>query len=161
LGFNPGTGAVGLSLAGVGDAITPGILAEGWGVAGNGIWGGADRDEIGGGSFNVTVDSFSSTATTATSTVHLSTLPDLQIRQAYAPSAGAPNQLFEDVVTLTNNGGSAINDLRYTRAMDWDIPPTVFNEFVTHGGLPAANLLYSDDNGFTAPNPLGSRSPID
>src|SRR5262245_23391370 len=32
LGFNPGTGAVGLSLAGVGDAITPGILAEGWGV---------------------------------------------------------------------------------------------------------------------------------
>ena len=31
-----GSGGVGLDLSGIGDAITPGCLCEGWGAAGNG-----------------------------------------------------------------------------------------------------------------------------
>jgi len=149
LGFD----GVGIFLAGVGDAITPGCLCEGWGVAGNGIpgWGSVDD----GGISNLTVDSFVSTASTATSIVHLTSLPDLMVTQAYAPSVGAPATLFEDLVTITNTSGATITDIRYRRVMDWDVPPTEFDEFVTIGGLPAANLLFSNDNGFDTSNPLG------
>lgn len=153
-----GFAGVGLSFAGVGDALTPGCMCEGWGVAGNGIAGWASVDT--GGVVNITVDSFTSTASTATSSVHLTSLPSLTITQAYAPSAGAPTTLFEDTVTITNTGVADITDVRYRRGMDWDVPPTQFNEFVTIGGLPAANLIYSDDNGFTIVNPLVASFPI-
>lgn len=149
---------VGLSYAGVGDALTPGCMCEGWGVAGNGIAGWASVDN--GGISNITVDSFASTASTATSAVHLTSLPSLTITQAYAPSAGAPTTLFEDTVTIANTGAADVTDVRYRRVMDWDVPPTEFNEYVTIGGLPAANLLYSDDNGFNHSSPLIASSPI-
>jgi len=155
-----GWAGTGLNLAGVGDALIPGCMCEGWGVAGNGIAGYANISTDGGVN-NLVLDSFTSTPSTAISQVHLNTLPDLQVTQSYAPSAGAPNQLFEDQVTITNNGNGTINDVRYRRVMDWDVPPTEFSELVTIGGLPAANLLYSSDNGFETANPLGTRSAID
>jgi type IV pilus assembly protein PilY1 len=149
----------GLVLAGVGDAISPGCFCEGWGVAGNGISGYADVSIDG--VANLTAEPFVSTPTTAISTTHLTSLPDLQVTQSYAPSAGAPTALYEDQVTVKNNSDKTITDIRYRRVMDWDIPPTVFHEFVTIGGLPAADLLYSSDNGFETANPLGSRSALD
>jgi type IV pilus assembly protein PilY1 len=149
---------VGITFAGVGDALTPGCMCEGWGVAGNGIAGWASVAN--GGISNITVDSFASTASTATSIVHLTSLPSLQITQAYAPSAGAPTALFQDTVTIANTGAVDILDIRYRRVMDWDVPPTEFAEYVTIGGLPATNLLYSDDNGFTHSSPLSPSSPL-
>jgi type IV pilus assembly protein PilY1 len=151
-------GGVGLALAGLGDGIFPGCLCEGWGVAGNGIagWGSIDN----GGISNLILDSFVSTPSTATSTVHLASLPDLQVIQAYAPAAGAPTALFEDKVTIKNNGAAPITGIRYRRVMDWDIPPTEFSEHVTIGGLPAANVLFSSDNGFATSNPLGGTGSI-
>src|SRR5689334_2509259 len=59
LGFD----RVGLNLAGVGDAIIPGCLCEGWGVAGNGVAGYANVSEDGGPN-NLVVDSFTGTAST-------------------------------------------------------------------------------------------------
>lgn len=153
-----GFSGVGLAYAGVGDALTPGCMCEGWGVAGNGIAGWASVDN--GGVFNVVVDSFASTASTATTSMHLGTLPSLQITQAYAPSAGAPANLFQDRVTIANTGVAAITDVRYRRVMDWDVPPTPFSEYVTIGGLPAANLIYSNDNGFGHSNPLIFQGPL-
>lgn len=153
-----GFSGVGLSFAGVGDALTPGCMCEGWGVAGNGIAGWASVAN--GGIVNVVVDSFVSTPSTATTMVHLGSLPSLQVTQAYAPSAGAPTSLFQDTVTIANTGAADILDVRYRRVMDWDVPPTTFREFVTIGGLPAANLIYSDDNGFTHSSPLSPSSPI-
>lgn len=147
-----GFGDVGLNLSGVGDAIIPGNLYEGWGVSGSGKAGYADF--FASGIVNLSSDSFSSSASTATSVVHLTDLLDLQVTQAYAPSAGAPLSLFEDTVTITNRGSSSISNVRYTRVMDWDVPPTPFDEYVTIGGVPSANLLYSSDNGFASPNPL-------
>ena len=146
-----GFGGRGITLIGLGDAITPGCLCEGWGVAGNGIAG----DQTGGGVSNLTLESFTSTASTATSTVHLTSLADLHVSQHYAPAVGAPTALFEDIVTITNSSATdTITDLRYRRAMDWDVPPTPFNEFVTIGGLPATAVLDASDNGFADAGPL-------
>jgi type IV pilus assembly protein PilY1 len=90
--------------------------------------------------------------------VHLTSLPDLQITHVYQPSASS--SLFEAVVTLTNTGAGTLSDVRYTRAMDWDIPYTEFSEYVTIRGTGTTTyLLYSDTNGFEEPDPLGSRSP--
>jgi len=137
------------------DATSPGCLCEGWGAAANGI--GSDASIDSGGVNNLTVDSFASTASTATSVVHLTSLPDLQVTHAYQPSTDSAN-VFEAVVTLTNTGAGTLTDVRYTRAMDWDIPRDEFNEYVTIiGTATTTDLLYSDDNGFEQPNPLGSR----
>ena len=47
--------------------------------------------------------------------------------------------------------------------MDWDIPPTEFNEYVTIKGAAASaaspdtpKILYSGDNGFMRPDPFNS-----
>ena len=100
------------------------------------------------------MDSFTSTASTATSIVHLTTLPELVLTHDFVPAVGAPTALFEVIVTIENTGANPIADIRYRRAMDWDIPPTEFDEFVTIGGLPAANLLFANDNGFFNVDPL-------
>ena len=107
------------------------------------------------GTDGLTLDSFASTASTATSSVHLTALPGLSVTQAYAPSA-APTALFEDLVTITNNTGGTITDVRYVRVMDWDIPPTEFNEFVTIQGTGSTTLLEKSHNdGFDTADPLG------
>jgi PEP-CTERM motif len=147
---NLGYASTGLTYIGVGDATFPGCVCEGWGASANGIGGSANQDV--GGISGLNLVSFSSTASTATSVTSLSGLTDLVISQAYAPSTNSA--LFQDLVTITNNSSATMTDVRYTRAMDWDVPPTTFNEYVTIGGVGAANLLYSSDNGFANPNPL-------
>ncbi len=139
------------------DAIAPGCFCEGWGISANGVAGYAANDD--GGNSNIASSSFSSTATTATSVVTL-TGTTLQISQAYAPApaVGANTVLFVDTVTLTNTGSSALTNVRYARSMDWDIPPTEFNEYVTIGGVGASALLFSNDDGFCTPNPLTDSS---
>ena len=136
-----------------------GSPAEGWGVSFNGTTAGyANRNE--GGAIGLTVDSFGSTASTATSVVHtaLSAGGQVSVTQAYAPSLS--NNLYQTTVTLTNSGSATITDLRYRRVMDWDIDPTKFNESVTIQGYPAANLLHSGDYGFNSANPLSANASI-
>lgn len=149
-----GFGSVGINYQGVGDAIIPGCLCEGWGLSGNGIAGWAGNAN--GGTVNVTHGSFSSTATSATSTISLTSLPGLTMTQAYGGSASGG--LFRNHVTITNTSGATISDIRYSRSMDWDIPPTTFSEMVTIGGLPATAVLFSNDNGFATPDPLTNPS---
>ncbi len=140
------------------DSTAPGCLCEGWGVSANETTAGYANVSTDG-VVNLTVDSFTSTATTATSTVHLTSLPALKVTQAYAPAAAAPGLLFEDKVTITNTGLTALNNVRYVRVMDWDIPPTEFNEFVTIKGTATTTLLSSShDNGFNTANPLSPGS---
>ena len=75
----------------------------------------------------------------------------LQITHDFAPSAS--DNLYQVDVMIENTGAGAVGDLVYRRAMDWDIPPTEFSEFVTIGGWPAANLIGSSDDGFVTGNP--------
>ncbi len=144
------------------DATAPGCLCEGWGVAAThptlGTHSG-DADVSVGGVDNLTVDSFVSTPSTATSIVHLTSLPGLTVKQEYFPSASS--SLFENRVTITNTTGDTVTDVRYSRAMDWDVPPTEFAEYVTIGGLPAANVIFTSDNGFAEPDPVTGGGRID
>ena len=151
-----GVTGIGITRTGVGDGITPGCLCEGWGMSGNGIAGWVGNDN--GGTVNVTGTAFASTASTATASAQLTSLPTLRITQAYAPSASG--DLFINTVTITNFGASAVSDVRYTRSMDWDIPPTEFAENVTirRGGSTA--LLFSNNNGFATPNPLATPTSL-
>jgi hypothetical protein len=130
-----------------GDATSPGCYCEGWGVSVTGATG-WDNENFGG-AINLTLDSFvvSGGGTTATSVVHLTSLPGLTITQVYQPSASTP-YLYEAVITITNTTGGDLSDLHYRRVMDWDVPPTTFSELVTLQGVGLGNLIDSCTNGF-------------
>ena len=152
-------GVFGLFRNGLGDATSPGCLCEGWGVAatlssGNRIAGFANVAQ--GGVFGISGGEFGATANTATSQVDLQDAA-ISVTHSFGPSLALG--VFQASVTITNNTGSAINDLVYRRAMDWDIPPDEFNEYVTHGGVEAnletngGNVRYASDNGFASSDP--------
>lgn len=154
---------VGIALTGVGDGIIPGCPCEGWGVSASGGSGWANEDE--GGAFNLALVSFASDATSATSVVDVTTVPGLRVTQAYAPAYTdvLGGGLFRDTVTITNTNdvnGATLTDVRYRRVMDWDIPPTEFEEMVTIGGTAPAfasgTLVRTGDNGFDTANPLAT-----
>jgi type IV pilus assembly protein PilY1 len=137
----------------VGDALSPGCACEAWGASAGSTVGHAGVSN--GGISNITVDSFNSTSTTATSVTHLTSLAALEITQHYQPSKSAA--LFEDVVTIKNTGATTLTDVRYSRTMDWDIPPNEFSEFVTiKGTTTTSQLLHSGDNGFATPDPTST-----
>ncbi|HEU4977922.1 MAG TPA: Calx-beta domain-containing protein [Solirubrobacteraceae bacterium] len=158
-----GTGPVGLRINSLNlDSTAPGCPCEGWGIAdaGTSFSGYADEST---GTANVTVNSFTITSTSAVSDVTISDPAkpneEMHVVQDYHPSAASPN-LYEDTVTVTNSGTTAFTDLRYRRAMDWDIEPTAFSEWTTiHGTSP--QLLFDSDDGFATADPLAGPSYID
>lgn len=161
-GFNPdpsgGSRPVGLWRRGIGDATSPGCLCEGWGVAvtssGSREAGFANESAGTGG---LTGGTFGATTTTATSSIGLSGAP-VEVTHAYGPSLAA--DVFQGQVTIRNTSTTqTVGDVVYRRAMDWDIPPTEFDEFVTHRGVEAnlesvgGNVRYASDNGFASSDP--------
>lgn len=140
------------------DATAPGCLCEGWGVSASGISG--DANVALGGADGLGLGSFASTASTATSDTFLTGYPEIMITHHYMPSVSS--SLFEAVVTITNTDDVTATDVRYTRAMDWDIPPFEFAEYVTIGGTATTSeLLDFSDDGFDDPDPLaGPRADI-
>jgi hypothetical protein len=155
-----GEGTVGLRFLGA-DGISPGCLCEGWGVADaeTGLTGYANQNDVTP-VFNLSVQSFTSTATTATSVVTDNPIEgptSVRVTHEFKPAPETSN-LYEVTVSIENLSGGAISDLRYRRVMDWDVPPTPFNEFVTIDGAAPPELLFSNTNGFATANPLGSRT---
>lgn len=166
-----GIGYMGLRYIPTNAASTePGCQCEGWGVAllSTGTKGGANVSS-GGIASSLTVDSFTSTATTAKSvvTIHDATgAGALQVTHDYHPLA-TTDHLYEVAVTIKNLGNAAIaaGDLVYRRVMDWDIYPTPFSEYVTIQGVPAlmgiangSNILRTDNNGFNTWDPTSFSS---
>jgi type IV pilus assembly protein PilY1 len=139
-----------------GDATAPGCLCEGWGVSADAVVGRASIAN--GGISNLTVDSFVSDASSATSVVHLTSLAGLSVTHAYVPSA-SPG-LYQANISISNTTGADITSLRYRRVMDWDIPPTTFSELVTLQGVGLGDLVDSCDDGFEVPDPLAACSGI-
>jgi hypothetical protein len=134
------------------DATSPGCFCEGWGVSASGVSGYANEAASTAG---LTLTSFTSTASTATSTVSLSALAGVTVEQKYFESTAAPAALFQNRVTITNGTGATITDVRYVRVMDWDVPPTEFDEFVTIKGTATTTALEKSHlNGFYGSNPL-------
>jgi type IV pilus assembly protein PilY1 len=158
-----GTTIVGLrSLATTSDSTSPGCTCEGWGVgiASLGISGYANSAV---GTANLSLVSFTSTASTATSVVDVVVAGQsyLRVTHAYAPNAFT-SALYQVTVSIENISGQdlAAGDLFYRRVMDWDIPfPGV--EHVDIQGVPAAlgitngtNIFRTDNNGFNSGNPF-------
>lgn len=108
------------------------------------------------GSGGLTGGVFGSTTTTASSFIQLADYP-VSIQHFYGVSM-APN-VFQGNVTITNSGTSAVRDVVYRRVMDWDVPPTEFNEFVSHSGVTShlesagGNVRFASDNGFASSDP--------
>lgn len=153
-----GTTAVGLRYLPTGaESTAPGCLCEGWGVADatTGLTGFANNAS---GSGGLTLSSFISSATTATSTVDVGGL--FRVIHDFKPSAQSVN-LYEALVTIQNIGTSDVGDLRYRRVMDWDVEPTAFNEFSTiQGGASASKVLFTSNDGFASSNPLAGNSDL-
>ncbi|WP_372628056.1 PEP-CTERM sorting domain-containing protein [Arsukibacterium sp.] len=131
-----------------------GCECEGWGVAAGGTSGFANNAL---GTAGLSLVSFDSTATTATSITTMGGL--LQITHNFALAAET-DHLFRVAVTIENISGADIANLLYRRTFDWDASPTPFNEFVTIGGTAGASaVLGANDNGFCSSNPLEICSP--
>jgi hypothetical protein len=161
LGLNPeghvdawsGTESLGLQYVPTGgDALIPGCWCEGWGIHDllSGVAGWASVSN-GGISSNLVVQEFDVTATTARSVVEIA--GRLRVTHDYRPS-GDP-RLFEVRVRVENIGATDAS-LVYRRAMDWDVPPTEFDEFVTVQGT-APYLLDVTNDGFSYVDP---REPL-
>jgi len=146
-------GGTGIFYAGVGDAIIPGCPCEGWGVRMNNddllrTWA---NNASGSGGIGAAVLS-GVTASTAISTVTPIWDSDVSIVHSFAPSSQA--DVFAVTVTVANSGTTNYTNLQYQRAMDWDVTPTAFSEYVTHQGVVAnltsngGNILYASDDGF-------------
>lgn len=148
----------------LGDAISPGCPCEGWGVSTTydavTTSGFANRSLGFGG---LTGGTFGSTANTASSSISLSGAP-IQVDHLFGPSLQA--DIFQVNVTIRNAGDQTAENIVYRRVMDWDVPPTEFNEFVTHQGVVAnlvgngGNVLFASDNGFASGNPLSAAGSI-
>tara|TARA_R110002020_G_scaffold130508_1_gene292026 strand:+ start:445 stop:1446 length:1002 start_codon:yes stop_codon:yes gene_type:complete len=153
-----GTTEVGLRFLPSGnEATSHGCLCEGWGVgiADTMEFGFANNDD---GVSGLSLVSFGSTASTATSVVEMGT--SLRVTHSFGPAAETPN-LYRVNVSIENISGVDINDLRYTRTFDWDIEPETFSELVTHAGVETTTaLLYSNDNGFNNSNPFAVRNAL-
>jgi type IV pilus assembly protein PilY1 len=152
------------------DATTPGCLCEGWGAGARdsrGLQFHGRANESAGGVSNVTVKSFETSDTSLVSTVWINDSagnPVLEVIHRFGPSALVPSTLFQGLITITNISGNTLQDVRYNRTMDWDIPPTEFSERVSIQGARASvtssdtpRILYSGDNGFMTPNVWNSR----
>ena len=151
------------------DATTPGCLCEGWGagfIDRVGMQSHGRANQSVGGVHNIEVKSFVSDETSITSTVWIKDSvgqPVLEVTHRFGPAAKVPGALFQALVTMTNISGDSLQDVRYNRTMDWDVPPTEFNEYVTIKGAAASaaspntpKILYSGDNGFMTPDPFSS-----
>ena len=143
------------------DATSPGCFCEGWGVSVNNATSGYANVSVDGVVNLSVVGAPVATASTFTTTTALTSLPGLTVTHAYAPADNAPGALFKVVVTIRNETGAAVNDVKYVRVMDWDVPPTEFNEYVTIRGTATTTLLErSHNDGFETANPLVNGAPI-
>jgi type IV pilus assembly protein PilY1 len=150
------------------DSTAPGCTCEGWGVAIASLGRFGNANSAVGGVQNLTLVSFTSTASTATSVTRMMSAAGgalLEIRHEYSPLASTPN-LYQVAVSITNLSGAdlAAGDLRYRRVMDWDIP-VPGREINSIQGIPAAlgiangtNLRYASNDGFESGNPLSSNN---
>jgi type IV pilus assembly protein PilY1 len=144
------------------DATSPGCFCEGWGVSVNNDTSGFANVSTDGGVNNLSlVGAPAATPSTFTTTTAIASLPGLTVTHAYAPAEKAPTALFEVKVTISNKTGVAVDDVKYVRVMDWDVPPTEFNEYVTIRGTGTTTLLErSHNDGFETANPLINGGPI-
>lgn len=139
------------------DALTPGCDCEAWGVAANGQEGQIGRTT---GTNNITFLSAVTGAGSYTSVTGLASLSGLTVTQTFSEAVTtATGALFVNKVTIRNNTDATMTDVRYARAMDWDVPPTEYNEHSTFKGVSTTkSLLHATDDGFADALPISGMS---
>ena len=159
-GLGPdGYNLYGVWRTGMGDATSPGCPCEGWGAAvtaSDGIrYAGWANQASGSGGYTDGV--FGSVGNTASSRVRIAGT-DVVVTQNYGPSL-APDLFMAQVTVKNTSLTDTFGDLVYRRAMDWDIPPHVFDELVTHVGVVrnleanGGKVRYASNNGFASSDP--------
>lgn len=157
-----------VAAGGSGEALAPGCYCEGWGIGDltTGEYGmsGASFGQYGITSQTVTASGTGTDShSTGSAAVAVATVSDgalsLQVTNTFEQSISS--SLYKVTIDIVNTGLTAVGNLVYRRAMDWDVPPTEFNEYVTLQGWPAANLIASSDNGFASGNPNQPLSEIE
>lgn len=142
-----------------GEALAPGCACEGWGLSDITTSQFGKAGETFGytnitGATITTSGTGSATNSIGDSSTSMVTITDgtfvFDVEHAFSTS-DSPN-LYQVDVTTTNMGAD-VGELVYRRAMDWDVPPTEFNEYVTIQGWPASRLRGSSDDGFADGNP--------
>jgi hypothetical protein len=142
-----------------GEALAPGCSCEGWGLGdlATGSYAMAGEDFGFNGILNSSVTA--SGTGNAVGSVGSSAVSITEIREAelnvllthtFAPSVS--QYLYSVRVDILNQGGAEIGNLVYRRAMDWDVPPDEFNEYVTLQGWPATALIGTSNDGFASGN---------
>jgi hypothetical protein len=69
--------------------------------------------------------------------------------------------IYKVDVEIHNNNATATGPLVYRRVVDWDVPPTTFNELVTSVGSGQPRVRFVSDDGFASSDPLTGPSQID
>jgi uncharacterized protein YhjY with autotransporter beta-barrel domain len=142
-----------------GEALAPGCDCEGWGLGDltTGSYGMAGQS-FGFRGINTSSVTASGTGTQPASVgsgaVSVTNVVDAELdvllTHTYAPSTS--DNLYSVTIDILNQGAGDIGNLIFRRAMDWDIPPDEFNEFVTLQGWPATALVGSSNDGFVDGN---------
>lgn len=158
MGLN-GTSLVGLRLMSTnGEASAPGAPCEGWGVAN------ADP------ALPITAHASRCGTTANVVALPLAVQPSppydrvtstvivgnaLRVVHRFVPSS--TQFLYSVEVSIQNIGHKTVKDLRYTRGIDYDVPPITFSEYITLAGT-SPLLVGWNNNGFTSLNPLAAHA---
>ncbi len=143
------------------EALGPGCHCEGWGVADavTNVEGHASGSAGLGGISNVTVQEFVANPAAGTARSVVQVGGSIEVIHRFRPSSSM--HLFEIEVEIRNISGADLEDVRYTRGLDWDVPPNTFSEHVTIAGTEDnPNVLNASDNGFASVDPLAANSPL-
>jgi hypothetical protein len=152
---------------GGGNDATANKACEGWGVAeaataSSGYSNLCDNPPSGGPDYapvNVAVESFTTTTTTAISTVLIrdgdgtapGASPLFRVTHNYHPSSATSN-LYEVTVKIENVSSHTVTPL-YRRVVDWNIEPDTFAEALTMTGS-APYVFRMSNDGYSSANPL-------
>jgi hypothetical protein len=137
------------------DGISPDCNCEGWGVSDGTDAAYAEKSDFSS-PHGLTVRSFTTDGTSVTSDVDAAGIFRVTHKVEIMPTSSS---LFQITVNITNST-LLPRHLLYRRAMDWDVEPTAFKEYVTIGnfGTVPGSLVYDSNDGFASVNPLDPRT---
>jgi Subtilase family len=133
------------------DAVAPGCYCEGWGIADVDNWRSAYTNQASG-TRGVTPDSYNVFA--EGDGVLVATQTDISLKVLHAYTKTSVPGIYRVDVEIHNTGTSATGNLVYRRVVDWDVPPTTFNEYVSSTGSSAPGVRFVSDDGFASSDPL-------
>ena len=139
------------------DAVTPGCLCEGWGLA-DPEAGVSAFTNMAAGTSGVFADSY--TPVGGHDGVMVGTTTSIGLGVFHVFTKTSIPGIYRVDIEIHNNNATATGPLIYRRVVDWDVPPTTFEEYVTSVGSAEPGIRFVSDNGFASSDPLTGESQI-